>query len=414
MMCILGATTGDAPAAQPDDARLAEAQAWAMRTPPLNLNPGPEYRDENRNYNMVMGADVTPGGRIWAVWSGGGDSELSYLIAATSDDRGATWSPPRLVIDPPDTPGGIPIRTLIGNFWTDPDGHLWLFFDQAAGFFDGRSGVWATVCENPDADEPTWSTPQRIGHGGALNKPIVLSTGEWLLPVALPPRKYIRISTERHNPTIDPSTAPADFSKQFADLDHQRDAHVYISSDKGKTWVRGGGVLFPQQSFHEPTLVQLNDGRVWMLARTPDGIYESYSNDAGRTWSEPQKRFTHVDGRHYIGRLASGRLLMVRHGPMDKLLPRRSHLTAFLSDDDGQTWTGGLVLDERSMISYPDGFQYSDGVISIIYDNNRYGQAEVLMARFREEDVLAGEFKATDARQRLVVSKATGPKTPRP
>src|SRR5690606_39595072 len=102
------------------------------------------------------------------------------------------------------------------------------------------------------------------------------------------------------------------------------------------------------------------------------------------------------------------------HGPMDKLLPRRSHLTAFLSDDEGQTWTGGLVLDERGMISYPDGFQDADGVISIIYDNNRYGQAEVLMARFREEDVLAGKFQSADARSRLIVSKATGKKPEHP
>ncbi len=200
-MCILGAATSNAPAAEPDDARLADAQEWAMRTPVLDLNPGPQYRDENRNYNMIFGADITPGGRIWAAWSGGGDSELSYLIAATSDDQGKTWSAPRLVIDPPDTPGGIPIRTLVANFWTDPSGRLWLFFDQAAGYFDGRAGVWATICENPDADQPTWSTPQRIGHGVALNKPIVLSTGEWLLPVTLWARNSIRASTERHNPT---------------------------------------------------------------------------------------------------------------------------------------------------------------------------------------------------------------------
>lgn len=411
-MCILGAATSNAPAAKPDDARLAEAQEWAMRTPVLDLNPGPQYRDENRNYNMIFGADITPGGRIWAAWSGGGDSELSYLIAATSDDQGKTWSAPRLVIDPPDTPGGIPIRTLVANFWTDPSGRLWLFFDQAAGYFDGRAGVWATICENPDADQPTWSTPQRIGHGVALNKPIVLSTGEWLLPVTLWARNSIRASTERHNPTIDPATVPAGFSKQFTDLDSQRNAHVYVSTDQGKTWVRSsGGVVFPHRTFDEPTLIELRDGRIWMLARTTDGMYESYSTDRGQTWSPPQKRFPHVSARHFVRRLASGRLLMVRHGPIDKVLPRRSHLTAFLSDDDGQTWTGGLVLDERSMISYPDGFQDPDGVITIVYDNNRYGQAEILMARFREEDVLAGKFQSADAKQRMLISKATGPKS---
>ncbi len=35
----------------------------------------------------------------------------------------------------------------------------------------------------------------------------------------------------------------------------------------------------------------------------------------------------------------------------------RSHLTAWLSEDDGKTWRGGLMLDERATVSYPDGFQ---------------------------------------------------------
>src|SRR5690606_6976499 len=155
----------------------------------------------------------------------------------------------------------------------------------------------------------------------------------------------------------DPASAPKDFPNQFTDLDDQRDSHVYISSDQGETWIRGDGVTFPHRTFDEPMVVQLNDGRLWMLARAKDVRYGSYPADTSRTWSDPQKRFPHVSARHFIRRLASGRLLLVRHGPIDTALPRRSHLTAFLSDDDGQTWTGGLVLDARSMISYPDGFQ---------------------------------------------------------
>jgi hypothetical protein len=39
--------------------------------------------------------------------------------------------------------------------------------------------LWATVCENPEAEKPAWSVPRRIWHGVMLNKPTVLSTGEW-------------------------------------------------------------------------------------------------------------------------------------------------------------------------------------------------------------------------------------------
>ena len=42
-----------------------------------------------------------------------------------------------------------------------------------------------------------------------------------------------------------------------------------------------------------------------------------------------------------------------------------------LWDDDGATWKGGLLLDERES-SYPDGIQAEDGTLFIIYDHQRY------------------------------------------
>ena len=96
---------------------------------------------------------------------------------------------------------------------------------------------------------------------------------------------------------------------------------------------------------------------------------------------------------------------------MDQRTPRRSHLMAFLSEDDGKTWQGGLILDERQGVSYPDGFQAPNGMIYILYDRNRYTDAEILLARFREEDVLEGRWSSPETRQRVLVNRATG--TPR-
>ena len=61
-------------------------------------------------------------------------------------------------------------------------------------------------------------------------------------------------------------------------------------------------------------------------------------------------------------------------------------------------------------MSYPDGFQAPDGLIHILYDWNRHTDAEILMAKFREEDVLAGKFVSPDAKPRILVNKALGPK----
>jgi hypothetical protein len=94
-------------------------------------------------------------------------------------------------------------------------------------------------------------------------------------------------------------------------------------------------------------------------------------------------------------------------GPIDQRRGR-SHLTALVSSDDGKTWTGGLLLDERSGVSYPDGQQTDDGLIRVIYDFSRTGSRQILMAEFREEDAAAGEPVSGRVRLRRLVSEASG------
>ncbi len=385
---------------------FAQQADLGLEPPAINVAPGPEYSDTERDYGMTIGIERTRGGRLWAAWVAGGDSELGYFVLATSDDDGATWSKPRVVINPTEPPRGLQRRTLVGNLWTDPTGKLWLFFDQSLGYFDGRAGAWAITCDNPDAASPQWSTPRRIWHGCTLNKPTVLKDGTWLMPISLWRRAVIRPATEKRVATTDPAAIPADFTTRYPELDDQRMAHLFASNDQGQTWSRRGGVVFPRSEFDEHMTVELRDGRLWMLARTADGIAESYSSDQGRTWTGPQIRFPHVSARFHLRRLASGSLLLVKHGKIDERTNKRSHLMAHLSHDDGQTWTGGLLLDERNGVSYPDGFQSPDGRIFISYDRERAAEREILLAVFTEEDVAAGRWTSPQGRQRVLISKA--------
>jgi predicted neuraminidase len=367
----------------------------ALEPPVINTRPGPEYDDAVRPGNMVIGIDRTPKGRLWAAWVGNGDSPNGFFLLASSDDGGKSWSRLRVVIDPADPPDVPQRRTLVGNVWTDPLGRLWLFFDQSLGYFDGRCGDWYTRCDNPDDPEPVWSRPVRFADGCTLNKPIVLRNGEWLLPVSLWTRDRIR---------------PALLKDAHNELDAIRMANVFASADQGKTWTRRGGVAFPETDFDEHMIVERTDGSLWMLARTRSGISESVSADQGATWSKPQpSSIQNVSARFFIRRLASGQLLLVKNGPIDVRLPRRSSLTAFLSHDDGKTWGKGLLLDDRALVSYPDGFQAPDGTIHIVYDWNRHTDAEILLAKFQEEDI-AAQTRAT----RTLVNKAYAPQLPKP
>jgi predicted neuraminidase len=296
-------------------------------------------------------------------------------MLATSGDGGYTWSEERLIIDPD---GDGPVRAFDPQVWVDPDGRLWAFWAQAIGHDGTIAGVWALKTSDPDDHEPRWSEPRRLTDGVMMGKPIVLSSGEWVLPA----------STWRET---------------------DDSAKVVVSTDHGKTWhVRGGcDVPVAVRSFDEHMIVERRDGTLWMLARTTYGIGESSSTDRGRTWGPLRPSpIQHTTARFFIRRLGSGRLLLVKHGPIDERTDR-SDLRAFLSQDDGQTWYGGLLLDGRIGVSYPDGVQAPDGTIYIIYDYSRTGAREILLSKFNEQDVTEGQCISATAELHLLVNKAT-------
>jgi len=371
--------------AQDSKTMLALCDSLAMQTPVIRrmtMADKAKYSVRKLDYGMTIGIERTPKGRIWNCFVGGGDNADAFFLLNWSDNDGKKWSDVKFIIDPHDANLPFKRRTIVGQLWTDPHGRLWLFMDQAMTYFDGRSGNWCAVCENPDDPEPVWSEPKYIGFGCTLNKPIVTSGGEWVLPVSLWVRNKLNVCMERgwvSNPLCE----------AHHELDSIRGAHTFVSTDEGQTWEDRGFVLMPKPSFDEQNYIELKDGRLWMTARTGIGICECFSSDGGRTWTEPVLYQPHVNSRHFILRLQSGRLLLVRHGNPQIQTKKRSHLSAYLSDDEGKTWQGGLMLDEREGVSYPTGFQTSDGVIYISYDYERTREGELYLNRFTEADILA-------------------------
>lgn len=366
------------------------------------------HEHASRGAQGVAAVERAPRGRLWASWYAGKsprgvESPSSYVVLATSSDDGATWTE-KLVLHAPRL-----CHTYDPCLWLDPTGRLWLFWAQSAGLQDGRMGVWAAVTDEPDAENPRWSEPRRISNGVMLNKPTVLRDRSWLLPVG-----YWRDSTSVPNVTFDEKEiAPYTNTGLSHNLGDERGSNVVRSIDAGRTFERIGQVRMPGTRVDEHMLVERKDGSLWMLIRNTGGIAQSTSTDGGRTWSAGTMFLTGgttASKRFFLRRLRSGALLLVRNNSPTG--SGRSHLTAFVSDDDGLTWQGGLLLDERES-SYPDGTEGPDGTLYVIYDQQRYtlnregkpGTGSVLLTKFTESDVRAGRPASDQARLQTVVSR---------
>ena len=190
-------------------------------------------------------------------------------------------------------------------------------------------------------------------------------------------------------------------------------SYVYKTSDNGRTFHRLGMSDVRDRSFDEHMVIEQNNGVLKMLVRTNYGIGCAYSYDRGKCWSSGEN--SGLEGpcsRFFIGRLRSGRLLLVNHVNFNG----RNNLTALLSEDDGETFPYSLLLDERNEVSYPDVAEGEDGSLYIAYDRERgcekrsmeqvYACArEILIARVTEDDIIAGELVSDRSFVKGVVSK---------
>ncbi len=360
-------------------ASLSAAERTSLNSPQY-IGPAVAERSvTNRAFQGIPSLAVAPGGRLWANWYAGvtpGEDQNNYVVLSSSGDNGRTWKE-SLVIDP-DGPGTA--RAFDPELWVAPDGRLFVFWAQMDRTIrDTDLGVWFMATGEPDAENPEWTTPRRIGDGVMMCKPLVLSTGEWALPIS----KW---------------------------KEHDHSAQMIVSTDRGGTWKLRGACNVPVKArqFDEHMFIERRDGSFWLLVRTTYGIGESVSTDRGKTWPELKpSKILHTPARFFVRRLNSGNLLLVKHGPLETKTGR-SHLTAYVSKDDGTTWGGGLLLDERRGVSYPDGQQTPDGLIRIIYDYSRTGDRNVLLASFREEDVAAGRDVSGAVQLRQLVSRASG------
>lgn len=121
------------------------------------------------------------------------------------------------------------------------------------------------------------------------------------------------------------------------------------SDDAGDTWhLASADLRTPVPNLltygaNEPVVIELKDGRVWMLIRTQMGhLYESFSKD-GSAWSQPRPtRLISSDSPVGLIRLKDGRIVLLWNCCLrfPYAYGGRHVLHAAISEDEGLTWRG--------------------------------------------------------------------------
>lgn len=364
----------------------------------LMLTNNPEVlrltASDQRVWQGIPSVEVTPNGRIFLAFYSGETTEKlgNYVVLICSDDDGLTFSEP-IYAAYPDDPAQT--RCFDPSLWIDPLGRLWLTWAQMT---DG--GLYAAVCDDPDAAEIVFSEPRRIGWGVMMNKPLALRSGEWIFPIAVWDSRLSSVWSKK----VDGELRPLP--------ERESGAFAYVTYDNGAHFQRLGGVRVPSRHFDEHMFFEREDGVLAVYVRTKYGVGSALSYDKGKTWGQPgPSGHAGPDSRFHIRRLRSGRVLLINHLNFHG----RDHLAAMLSEDDGKTFPYHLMLDERENVSYPDAAETSDGTIYITYDRERgyantldgaCSQArEILLAKITEEDILGGSLRMPSGYFRRVASK---------
>lgn len=345
------------------------------------------FYSDHRVWQGIPGIVCTPKGREFVSFYSGNTKETygNYALIIMRDSNGVFGEP----IAAAEKEGRY--RCYDPVLWLDPLDRLWFIWNVMPG-----DEVFASICNNPDADELVWGEEFYIGRGTMMNKPVVLSSGEWLFPIAF-------WKTDKWY----------EFRKNTLRKDDIAGSYVYKTTDNGENFIKMGYADIRERTFDEHMILEMDNGTLMMLVRTKYGIGASYSYDRGKTWSRGENSgFGGPNSRFHICRLRSGRVLMINHVNYEK----RDHLTALLSEDGGKTFPYSLLLDERKDVSYPDAIEGKDGFIYIAYDRERGGfkktldeayscSREILTARITEDDIIEGSLISSGSYLKKVATK---------
>ena len=396
---------GDTTMPSPGDVSQTFPYGITGKTPPsltkINYKGQKPYHKHRINLRLFQGCPqvaISEGGRLWATWFGSNvQAERApyhkdqFSVISTSADDGKTWKEV-FVFDPSDLLGGGASDPML---WKDPKGNI-RFIGLRNIDFKGKdefaSSAWEFTMLDPENEHTAWSTPRLLGNKNiSVMKPLIFPDGTIMRSmddfkfVGKPDKVRIRFLKEGvDGKPIFVSEFPVDNDAVFAEQMPiiRKDGSLFTfyrakkgqkfaeSFDGGKSWKLGG--YYPMQfSINTKAILKtLPSGRVLLVA-----------NDVQMKEENGKRVYCYIDDN---GKECA---LKKHKGP-------RTRMTAYLSDDDGKTFTHKMLLCDDGQISYPSAALGKDGAIYIVYDQGRgtIGQHTIFLSKITEKDILAGKL----------------------
>ncbi len=409
---------GDTTMPSPTDVSQNFPYGITGKTPPtlrkINYEGQESYHKHRINLRIFQGCPqiaISQGGRLWATWFGSNvQAERApyhkdqFSVISTSADDGKTWKEV-FVFDPSELLGGGASDPML---WKDPQGNI-RFIGLRNIDFKGKdefaSSAWEFTMLDPENEHTAWTAPRLLGNKNiSVMKPLIFPDGTIMRSMddfkLVGQRDTVRIRFLKEGVDGKPifvSELPVDNDAVFAEQMPiiRKDGSLFSfyrakngqkcaeSFDGGRTWRLGG--YYPRQfSINTKCILKtLPSGRVLLVA-----------NDVQMREENGKKTYCYTDDNGVQREL-------------EKHKTARTRMTAYLSDDDGKTFSHKMLLCDDGQISYPSAALGRDGSLYIVYDQGRgvIGQHTIFLSKITEEDILAGKLITDGSFLNSIVSR---------
>jgi hypothetical protein len=286
---------------------------------------------------------------------------ISRLTLRRSRDGGRSWGEPKKFLQ------GTHQYSLLSHALRVIDSRTLLhIFVRYSGYDYETASPAKSLCEvfahrSVDGGE-TWEQPRKLPTGERYNGDV------------------LSVEQMRDGRLIYPFAFLTPVKGQFA-------CSVLFSDDGGVSWTRSKSVLQAggggfESGANEPSVVELPDGKLWMLIRAQSGVqWQSFSTDRGETWTPAQpSRIPSSNAPATALRLQNGKIAVAWNNDVQSNYARQSLVLGVASD--GTSFESIREIDGTDFpdspaepalhVTYPYLAETQDGRILVAYNKGHW------------------------------------------